>query len=276
VHIGMKAGIAAMWVKEKYGIPYVVSEQWTGFLPESDSRFEELNLLLRLRWTKLMKNASLIFSVSRHLSFHLKRLFGQDIEVAIVPNVVNDQIFSYSSTNVERSDFVFISGDPVQKNGEDIMKAFKICWDQGEKYKLHVFGPHTQKMEKLIENSVYSGYVTFYGEVPQDQISNVLKKAIALIVYSRFETFGCVVIEALACGTPVIGSDIPTMRELVVHGENGVIIESENPELLSSALKGFKVKQCNEKISEESIEKFNYTVVARLFDKNYQKVILRN
>ena len=50
----------------------------------------------------------------------------------------------------------------------------------------------------------------------------------ALILYSRYETFGCVLIEANACGIPVIVSDIEVMHENVKAGVNGLFAENEN------------------------------------------------
>ncbi len=58
----------------------------------------------------------------------------------------------------------------------------------------------------------------------------------ALILYSRYETFGCVIIEANACGKPVIVSDIPVFHENVADGLTGVFVEPDNPGLLAEKM----------------------------------------
>lgn len=61
-----------------------------------------------------------------------------------------------------------------------------------------------------------------YEEMSQESLVKFLQPATALILVSSYETFGCVLIEANACGVPVIVSDIPVFHETVKQEVNGV------------------------------------------------------
>lgn len=79
--------------------------------------------------------------------------------------------------------------------------------------------------------------VSFYPEMSQLQLAEYMRKSDALIIYSKYETFGCVIIEANACGTTVIVSDIHVFHETVTEGVNGVFAGKDNANMLSEKMK---------------------------------------
>ena len=79
--------------------------------------------------------------------------------------------------------------------------------------------------------------VTRLGSVPGETVRQEMSRAMALVVPSIwYETFGLVVIEAFACGTPVIASRIGALAELVRDGETGLLFEPGNPRDLADKL----------------------------------------
>ena len=60
LHVGMKAGIAALWLKEKKDIPFVVTEHWGGFLNEADEKYRDMLIVTRWMWRKVFLKASAI------------------------------------------------------------------------------------------------------------------------------------------------------------------------------------------------------------------------
>lgn len=96
-----------------------------------------------------------------------------------------------------------------------------------------------------------------------------------MILYSRFETFGCVLIEANACGIPVIVSNLQVFHEIVDEGVNGVFVEGENPAALAEKLKQF-ILQMNTfdktAIARFTAEKYNYKRVGQQFLDFYKKI----
>jgi glycosyltransferase involved in cell wall biosynthesis len=81
-----------------------------------------------------------------------------------------------------------------------------------------------------------SGRCIFYGEIKPENIQDFYSKLDFYILPSRDETFGVVVIEAMACGLPVIATKCGGPEE-IISKESGILIEKENPEELAQAIR---------------------------------------
>lgn len=277
VHTGMKAGLLAKWIAKKEGIPYVVSEHWTGFLPESEYRFKDIPFNLRNEWEIVLNQSSGISVVSDYLASNLQKVAGGNLPIIVIPNVVNTAIFNTATmVNNDRLRICHVSGLDFQKNPESIIEAFSILRQSNFRFHVDIFGPIRQSLISLTHEFGLTDDISFHGEVSQCILAKTLKQADLLVLYSRYETFGCVVIEANACGIPVIVSDIPVMHELVKEDMNGIIVKGENPEALAVKIKWFaknRMKFDSENIAKECSEKYCYKTVGRLFSEWYQLVI---
>ncbi len=80
--------------------------------------------------------------------------------------------------------------------------------------------------------------VSFCGRVPAADLPAYYSRADLLVLPSttRGEAFGMVLIEALACGTPVIASDLPGVRSVIHHGSDGLLVSSGDPHALAQAI----------------------------------------
>jgi len=281
VYIALKAGIIARKISKKNKIPFVVSEQWTAYLPEAQPHFSDLPFYLRLACKKIMKDASSVMVVSNYLSKCLKRLFKIK-QVILIPNVVDKSVFYLNghsnSDNTERKEnrFIHISTLGYQKNAEDIILALSVVKKKGYEIFLDVVGPHRQSLVQLVNQLRLNDVVVFHNEMPQQELAVLMKRANALILYSRYETFGCVLIEAYACGLPVIVSDIEVMHENVFDF-TGVFAEKENFIALSEKIIFFienKKLFDKNKIADFAIEKYNYERIGLQFYKWYQELLI--
>ena len=116
----------------------------------------------------------------------------------------------------------------------------------------------------------------FLLRAPQQTLSAAIQQSDVLILYSRFETFGCVLIEANACGVPVIVSNLPVFHEIIEEGVNGYFVEGDNPAALSEKLKEFIAeKNTFDKISiaVTAAQKYNFKKIGKQFFDLYQTLI---
>jgi D-inositol-3-phosphate glycosyltransferase len=81
-----------------------------------------------------------------------------------------------------------------------------------------------------------SDIVTFLGPQSQESLVNYYNAAEVVVVPSRYESFGLVALEAMACGTPVIASDVGGLSTLVRHGRTGFLVPDGDPEALAARL----------------------------------------
>ncbi|MGH9094568.1 MAG: glycosyltransferase family 4 protein [Acidimicrobiales bacterium] len=84
-------------------------------------------------------------------------------------------------------------------------------------------GPYRAQLEALAVSLGVAGRVSFPGRVEGDAKWELLQRAAVVAVPSRFESFGLVALEALAAGTPVVGFDLPALREIVT-AECGLLV----------------------------------------------------
>jgi glycosyltransferase involved in cell wall biosynthesis len=276
VHIAPKVGMIARWVKKKWNIPYVVSEQWGGYLPESENKFSRQPFYFKAHWRKVMKNAAALSVVSFYLGQSIQRIL-RGTKFIVIPNVVDTTIFNpvvFEKKDITR--FIHISLLNYQKNVEDILKALAILKEETPNFCLTIVGPQKDNLKRLVNELQIESEVEFHHEIPQSELAKLVQKSDALILYSRYETFGCVIIEALACGKPVILSDLPVMHENAKEYVNAVFAKGENPPELAKKLSWFICHRENFKaddIAKQAASTYNYEKVGRQFNEWYQKVI---
>lgn len=109
--------------------------------------------------------------------------------------------------------------------------------------------------------------VVFLGSKNQQELKHYYTAADVLLVPSLYESFGLVIIEALACGTPVIASQIGDMSMIVKKGQNGFLFQPDDPFSLASSLETFFSHQTRllnrNRISRDATKNFSWENTAR-------------
>lgn len=276
VHIAMKAGLIAKWIKRKFRIPYVISEHWTGYLPEAKEKLSNFPFYLKTIWRKIIKSASGVSVVSDYLGACIKKDFFS-IGYKIIPNVVDLEIFKPATLEKNKNTrFIHISGLDYQKDPESILKAFSILNKKCSDFHLSIIGPERKELFWLTVQLGLESQVSFHSEMPQKDLVKFVQQSDALILYSRYETFGCVIIEANACGVPVIVSDLKVFHEIIKENENGIFAPGERPGLLAEKLLWFIQNQQqfdHSAIATRAQSEYNYKVVGEQFSKWYDSVL---
>jgi glycosyltransferase involved in cell wall biosynthesis len=147
---------------------------------------------------------------------------------------------------------------------------------KGFDFSLDIIGPASENISRLISQNGLEKEVYLRGEMQQSELVIYLRKSDALILYSRYETFGCVLIEANACGVPVIVPDTQLMNELVKNGQNGVLVHPGSSIALADALIDFSTKKLNfsrNKIAEETAAKYGFSRVGKMYSEIYSRFI---
>lgn len=278
VHVAMKAGVIALWIKRTMAIPFVVSEHWSGFLDEARERFDQLPFYFRSLWKKIMRKAAGCSTVSQYLGSAVQRRFPF-IETTVIPNVVNTAIFFPAEEEKKELKFIHISGLDELKNPKEIVEAFKIVSGKYPNAVLEIVGSTKKEIVDFSDGLQLTGKVRFREEVPQQLLASELNQSIALILYSSYETFGCVLIEANACGVPVIVSDIPIFHENIQESENGFFVRPHDPAALADkmiwAIENRPLID-SRAVATMTGSKFNYSKVGEQFSNWYKEILARS
>lgn len=279
VHVAMKAGLFAVWLKKKFNIPYIVTEHWSGYFKESNPNIYQMGWLFRRLNNRVLKNASILLPVTEHLAKTITHDFVK-IKYQVIPNVVDTSIFFPSDKNsTDITKLIHASGMGNEKNVDLIISALQIWKQRGGKFIMHFYGAVPAKYEQMVKDCELDEQVFFHEEVAQPALAKAMQASDALVMFSKYETFGCVLIEANAVGLPVIANQLPAFKEIINNGENGLLADNNTAEALAAKLEAFdkiKNKVQNEDISARACSLYSYDVVGARIAAIYVSVVSGN
>lgn len=136
-----------------------------------------------------------------------------------------------------RNYFLYLGRNDPYKNLHRLIAAFASL-PQRSRYELWLAGPqderYTDALTAQIEELGVTAQVKFLSYVPYSELPLVLNQAIALVMPSLWEGFGLPVLEAMACGTPVITSNLSSLPE--VTGEAALLVDPYNETAITQAM----------------------------------------
>jgi len=127
-------------------------------------------------------------------------------------------------------------------------------------------GDYLDSMKSLVRQLGLERTVTFLGFVPEDQLNEVYNRAQCVVVPSIFEGFGITVIEALAAGTRVVGTDTDGIREILQSGSYGSLVPYGNCRTMANAI-------VTELSNPRAAEKLSPAYCIDQFKKRYEKAL---
>ena len=264
-------GLLLKWFKKA---PYVISEQSTFYV---DGRLEKLPAVAKKWYSFVFNNAVSFHAVSAYLLRNISTKLNVRKIGVVIPNVVNETIFHYKPKPKNGPTvFVHVSNMVYQKNIEGMLTAFAKVNNQDTNFLLNLVGPLPNHFKTMIADLKLENQVVVWQQQTYTDVANIMKQSDAFVFFTRFETFGCVIIEAGACGLPIILSDLEVTRELIGDKVNGLLVENENVEDLSQKIlqlmKGEYIFD-RQTISANTLQHFSYKTVSKQFENWYQSFI---
>lgn len=96
--------------------------------------------------------------------------------------------------------------------------------------------PEVVRLRDIAQHHGVADRVVFLGSVSRQDVPDLIRSADAVVSYPWYEPFGIVPLEAMACGVPVVVSDVGGMRDTVRHGVTGLRVKPRSPSLLADGL----------------------------------------
>ncbi len=116
-------------------------------------------------------------------------------------------------------------------------------------------GDYAPKLHELTRRLHLNGCVEFTGFITTEQKVDLYRRAQVVVNPSAKEGWGLTVIEANACGTPVVAAEVPGLRESVIHGETGLLYPHSDVDALARAILWLlKDKELREKLGARSMD----------------------
>jgi glycosyltransferase involved in cell wall biosynthesis len=145
----------------------------------------------------------------------------------------------YPAAKTDHPSFVYLGRIRPQKNIDVAIRSFTevVKTYPAAKFSIAGWGEDVDELSDLIKDLNLTRSVKFLGKVSEKEKVKLLGSSWAMLQSSSFEGWGITVIEANACGTPVIASDVPGLRDSVLHHETGLLVPPKNEHALATAMK---------------------------------------
>lgn len=139
--------------------------------------------------------------------------------------------------------------------------------------------PEIGRLMKIVKKLGLVDNVTFVGSKNRDKIRYYYNAADVFVSVPWYEPFGITPLEAMACGTPVIGSNVGGIKFSVVHNKTGFLVEPKNPEQLSEKISQILtnesfVKECKTNAIKRMNAFFTWKTVSQSIATLYEKILL--
>ncbi|MFN7012756.1 MAG: glycosyltransferase [Bacteroidia bacterium] len=274
VHILIRTGLAALLLKAKYKIPYLITEQWTGYASGEYSAFPWLRKLL-VKW--IIKNAEIVTVLSRSLKKRMNALCLKNNNTIVNKNI--EDIELPAEPNNEKIKIVTIADlNDKNKNISGTIKAIAEVYSQKQNFEFHIIGGgKDEAMLKSIaeKTGLLNKVIFFHGRKSNSEVYEFFKQIDFVIINSNVETFCVAAAEALVNGKPQI-TTICGGPEEFVKSEHGVLIEKGNHKQLVDTIFIMldNYKQYN-RVDMHNYAKanFSYSGVGRKFYEIYKQIL---
>lgn len=210
------------------GVKVFVTEHWTSVVTKSIKNYELDRLIY------YTKNANAFFAVGKSLVESINELVDVKVPLKIVPNLISPL---FKPTEKKCSAFTFIAvGRMVPVKRFDVIACQFIKTFKGNKnvrLKLIGDGPERNRIQKICKNN---DQIILTGALSADKVAKEVASSDVLICYSSLETFAVPVIEAWACGLPVITLDTVPVS-IYCDTSRGMVITDKDTNDLGKAMK---------------------------------------
>ena len=262
-------------------IPYFVSLRGSDVpnYDRSNSKLQLAHQILKPLTKKIWKNADQVMAVTNSLKKTALRT-APDQDIIVMPNGVESIFFkdiTRINKNINHLKLISVARLIKRKGIQDILKALEELKDPTISLLVVGTGNYEKELKKMCKNLSLSNTVTFYGFCPPKELLMLYHKCDVFILPSLAEAFGNVFAEAMACGLPIIGSNIGGIPDLV-DKENGILVEPGNIDEIKNAILKMKVsKEMRIKMAEANrkkiLECYAWEKIAKMHLSVYQRKI---
>jgi glycosyltransferase involved in cell wall biosynthesis len=225
-----------------------------------------------------------------HFEVGKVRPFAFSAPIRVVPPGID--LAQWASPSTDRRDprlppeyFVY-SGRIAWDKGLDVLVRALAAVPPGQRKPLVLVGPEVNygfqaSLEKLARELGVADLLIFLGHVGDPAMyRGALRGAKALVLASEWESFGIVLLEAMAAGTPVIASRAGAMPEVVDDGRAGLLVPYGDPRALAEAMQSIDrdPEGARRRVQRglERVRSFDWAVTAEAFRTVYEEVGARH
>jgi glycosyltransferase involved in cell wall biosynthesis len=224
------AGLSVWLGKILHNKPFLVTVQGSDIYQATRIPF------VRFTTKAMLKKADQVVALSRSLADEIISLGIPSNKISIVPNGVDIRRFS-PSMELRKPVILFVGSLIERKGVRYLIEAMPNILQRFPEYKLIIIGegPDYDKLNHLCQELDINKNIKFEGQKPQKEISQWMRRAKVFVLPSTEEGLGVVLLEAIASGTPCVGTRIGGIQD-VISPEVGILVPPKDPFSIEKAI----------------------------------------
>lgn len=228
---------------------------------------------------RMLQRANTIICISRYVRDKVADLMPELKDKCMIIPIGVDPSRSEALVRKRRG-FILGAGRLSHEKGFDVLiKAFRSISEEFPESELIIAGEGEEQtsLDSLVKDMALRDKVRFLGGIDQGEVRELLRQCAMCVVPSRIESFGSIILEAMAEGAPVIGTSCGGIPEIIEDGKTGFLVPADNAPELARAIKhllrnpevGAAVAG---KAREEMAGKYDWAMIAEQYLGIYQRI----
>lgn len=278
-HFGYPDGVVAAKLAAKYKVPFIITEH-ASWIPWMDNYSQ-----VRRQAVWAAGQSAFHIAVSRSARQTIAHFTGETEKLCVVPNGVDVSIFKpFENSEMPNLNQILYVGYMRHVKGIDILlqAMSRVVKEKPELILVLVGGgiyrdSQKQEMElrQLSQQLGIEKNVVFAGIKTPVEVAEYMRQSSLLVLPSRAETFGAVLIEALSCGTPVVATKCGGPED-IINDNVGRLVPKEDPAALASAIIDVAAQRHifnSKELRDYALNNFSWEEVARQMVELYGKAV---
>lgn len=216
------------------------------------------------------RSADHVIAISTITRDQLANTYRFDADrLSLIPHGVNTDRFyprseSHPAVSTKKTSILFVGRLASRKGVSRAIESIATLRDDAVELLIAGTGRHEDRLKQLAQDCGVDENVKFLGFVPDDKLPVLYSAADVFVFPSRYEGFGLVVLEAMACGTPVVGTPVGGVPDIVEDGKTGFVVDHDVEDI------GAKLRHCHE--NPVLLEEMSVTAAAKARTMDWRHV----
>lgn len=240
------AALAGNPLKRRYGIPYAMVTHGDIFDRPKGTYDPRLTWFYRQVTQPAYRGADLVVALSPYMREMALRGGAAPERVTVIPNGIDHREMGLDGNlpvvlrhePTRPLDLLYVGRLSVEKGAETLIEAAAILRDRGVRFRMRMVGagPQAQALSRRASELKLNDAVQWIGTLPRLELGPLYRSGDIVCVPSWTDALPTVVLEAMAAGVPVVGSNVGGIPYLIEDGVTGLIFQARNPVALADTL----------------------------------------
>ncbi len=286
------SGQVGRWAQRRWKAPHMMMFHTLGAVKNTTGVGSKEPLLRIKTERQLVAHCYRIIAATAREKAELTRFYNAEPQkMSVVPCGVNMDLFrpvdkadarKRLGFNAKEKIILYVGRFAALKGIDRLLKAMTHLNDLQD-LKLVIIGgdgagaPEYIEFQKLSSELDINDKIFFAGRLDQEELPQYYSAADLLALPSYHESFGLVALEALACGTPVVATDVGAVDSIISQGKTGCVVADSKPSAFAKAIREFVSKPPGKiesvDFTRNSVRQFNWPEIADAMISEYQSML---